>query len=87
MRWERLIVLTVLVVGVAVLGPGLWSPDVPVQAGQATVTIPGDFYTQAAITIKVGQTVTWVNKDTDKHTAVAVPGSPEAFTLPAYPGK
>lgn len=87
MRRENLIVLAIVTMGVAILGSSVWTPGTPVQAAGATVTVPGDFYAPAAITIEVGQTVTWVNKDSDKHTATTVPGVPEVFTLPAYPGK
>ncbi len=88
MRRAYLLGLAILVVGAAVLGAGLWAPNAAVQAaGDATVTIPGDSYSPAAVMIEVGQSVSWVNKDSDKHTAVTVLGAPEAFSLPAYPGK
>jgi plastocyanin len=88
MRRAHLLGLAMLVVGAAVLGSGLWTLDTTVQAaGETTVTIPGDYYAPAAVMVDVGQSVTWVNKDSDKHTAVTVMGAPEAFSLPAYPGK
>jgi plastocyanin len=87
MRREPLIVVAILVLGVALLAPGVWTSHTSVQAAGATITIPGDSYIPAAVVIDTGQTVTWVNKDSDKHTAVSVLGAPETFTLPAYPGK
>jgi len=78
-------VLAVVAVTAATLGLGLPAPAVN-AAGGATVTIPGDMYTPAVVVIEVGQAVTWVNKDSDKHTAVAAPGAPEAFSVPAFPG-
>ncbi len=88
MRQARLRLLAILVVAMAVLGSSVWTPEAAVQAaGETTVTIPGDYYTPAVIVTEVGQTVTWVNKDSDKHTAVSVLGAPEAFSIPVYPGK
>ena len=87
MRHTGLILFTFLAAGAVVLGPNLWAPTTPLQARQPTITIPSDSYVPAAIVISVGETVTWINKDSDKHTAVTLPEAPEAFTLAAYPGK
>ncbi len=79
--------LTILVLGVVVLGPSVWTLSIPVQAAGTTVVIPGDSYLPPAIMIEVGQTVTWVNKDSDPHVTVTAPGAPEAFILPTAAGK
>jgi plastocyanin len=84
---QRLMVLAGAAVGVAALAGSLWLPRTPVQAAGVTVTIPGDSYQPPVVTIEAGQTVTWVNKDTDPHVTVSVLGVPEAFTLPNFPGK
>ncbi len=87
MRRTHLMSLVILVLGVAVLGASNLTPYTLVQAAGTTVMIPGDYYLPAAITIEVGQTVTWVNKDSDPHVTVAVPADPQAFTLVNAPGK
>ncbi len=87
MRRAYLLGLAMLAVGTAVLGPGPWMPDAAVQAAGTTVTIPGDAYLPAAIMIEVGQTVTWVNKDSDPHVSTNVPGAPKTFTIVHAPGK
>ena len=87
MRHTHVMVLAIAAMGAAALGLGLYTPSTPVQAAGVTVTIPGDSYAPAAITIEAGQTVTWVNKDTDPHVTVSAPGAPEAFTLPNFAGK
>jgi plastocyanin len=83
--------VTILAAGVAVLGPKFWPlPKLPVplvQPYQSTVVIPGDFFTPAAMVINAGDSVTWVNKDTDMHMPVTAPGAPEAFALEVYPGE
>jgi plastocyanin len=83
MRRAYLVELALLLAGMTPYGPGTSI----VQAAGATVTIPGDAYVPAAITIDVGQTVTWVNKDSDPHVSTTVPGTPAAFTLVHQPGK
>ncbi|HLW59634.1 MAG TPA: plastocyanin/azurin family copper-binding protein [bacterium] len=87
MRHDHLVVLAVVAIGGAALGFSVSAPTTPVQAAGATVTIPADMYAPAAITIEAGQTVTWINKDSDPHVTVSVPGDPEAFTLANYAGK
>src|SRR5207237_7099738 len=49
--------------------------------------IPGDSYLPAALMIEVGQTVTWVNKDSDPHVTASALGAPEEFILPTASGK
>jgi plastocyanin len=75
--------LALLLVGAIAYGPGTAGAA---PAG-ATVTIPGDSYKPPTIVIDVGQTVTWVNKDTDPHVSTTVPGTPASFTLVHPPGK
>jgi len=75
--------LSLLLAGLIVYGPAASG----VRAAGATIIIPGDSYLPSAVTIDVGQTVTWVNKDTDPHVTVAVPGAPATFTLVHQPGK
>lgn len=84
-RDSRIILAAAL--GAAALGFGLSASTTPIQAAGVTVVIPGDSYAPPAIMIEAGQTVTWVNKDTDPHVTVTAPGSPEAFTLPNFAGK
>ncbi len=87
MRREHLMVLVVVAMGVAILGSNVSMPGTRVEAAGTTVTIPGDNYSPPGIIIEAGQTVTWVNKDSDPHVTITVPGAPEAFTIPAFPGK
>jgi plastocyanin len=87
MRRANLLGLAMLVVGAAVLGPGPWMLDAAVQVPGTTVTIPGDYYIPATITVEVGQTVTWVNKDSDPHVTASVAGAPDAFILATAAGK
>ncbi len=87
MRREHVVILVILVLGVAVLGSSVWAPYTAVQAAGTTVTIPGDAYLPAAIMVEVGQTVTWVNKDSDPHVSTNMPGAPTTFTIVHAPGK
>lgn len=75
--------LALLLIGLIVYGPGTAGAG----AAGAVVTVPGDSYDPAAIVIDVGQTVTWVNKDTDPHVSTTVPGTPASFTLVHPAGK
>jgi|GEM_PF-3204097 len=62
--------------------------DTPASARTADVVIPGaDRFTPFVLTITQGDTVRWVNKDTDEHVIVTVPGTPESFTLPVQGGR
>jgi len=87
MRREHLMVFVVVAMGVAVLGSSVWTPYTPVQAAGTTVTIPGDSYLPVAIMVEAGETVTWVNKDSDPHVTASVLGTPESFILPTAAGK
>ncbi|HEY4019856.1 MAG TPA: cupredoxin family copper-binding protein [Pseudonocardiaceae bacterium] len=56
--------------------PGMSMPATTGSAAQApvsahAVTIEGFAFAPAAITVKVGTTVTWTNKDQDAHTVTA----------------
>ena len=63
------------VVVVALAGAaGLWFPACGVAAGppaKHTVTIEATSYKPETITVKKGESVTWVNKDPFPHTATA----------------
>lgn len=88
MRYARLMFFTVLVGAVAALGAG--SSAATAQAGGGngtTITIPGDNYSPPVLVINAGETVTWINKDSDGHVTTSAPGAPEAFTVPTGPGK
>lgn len=85
MRHAYLVGLALLLAGVIVYSPG--ASGAAVAAAGATVTVPGDSYQPPAITIGVGQTVTWVNKDTDPHVSTTTPGSPASFTIVHQAGK
>lgn len=56
--------------------------SVPPAAGDA-VTIAGFAFDPAALTVKVGATVTWTNKDTATHTVVWADGSQGSGSLTA----
>jgi plastocyanin len=45
------------------------------------VAIQGFAFSPASITVKVGTTVTWTNRDTDAHTVTANPGPFKSKTL------
>jgi len=46
------------------------------QTKDVGVTIPGsDYFSPAILTIHVGDTVRWINQDTDDHTVTAAPSS------------
>src|SRR5574337_39288 len=52
-----------------------------------SVVIPGtDRFSPFALTINQGDTVRWVNNDTDEHVVVTVPDAPETFSLPVQGG-
>ena len=85
MRRAYLAGLALLLAGVIIYSPG--SSGQAVQAAGTTVTIPGDFYLPTAVMIGAGQTVTWINKDSDPHVSTTAPGAPAAFTLVHQPGK
>jgi plastocyanin len=70
-----------------VLGFDPSAPTTAQAAGGATVMIPADNYVPVATVIAAGQSVTWVNKDSDKHAAISVPGVPQSFSVTINPGK
>ncbi|MHB8731231.1 MAG: plastocyanin/azurin family copper-binding protein [bacterium] len=89
MRYTRGTLLAVLVGAVVALGSGSYAATTA-RAGGApgtTITIPGDTYSPSVLVINAGETVTWINKDSDGHVTTSIPGDPEAFTLPTAPGK
>jgi len=86
MRGGHLVIL-IAMMAAALLSTSVWSPDTVAQAAGGTVTIPGDYYLPAAIMVEVGQTVTWVNKDSDPHVTTGAPSDPEVFTLVHATGK
>jgi len=57
------VIVTATVVALALAGCG--------QAGTVTVTIQGVAYHPAVVTIQTGQTVEWVNRDTEANTVVS----------------
>ena len=65
----------IALVGVALAGAaGLWFPACGVAAGppaKHTVTIEATSYKPETITVKKGESVTWVNKDPFPHTVTA----------------
>ncbi len=88
MRRAHLLGLVMLAMGVVVLAFSPSTPNTVVQAaGDATVMIPADNYSPVVTVIEAGQSVTWVNKDGDKHAAMSVSGVPEPFSITIYPGK
>ena len=50
-------------------------------AGGATVEISGFAFSPASITVKVGDSVTWTNKDSAPHTVTAADGSFDSGSL------
>ena len=72
------VLLVVCVLSVAALGQAVQNPSMVRQ-----IIVPGeDRFTPFAITIRVGQTVEWVNNDTDDHTIV----SNDAFNTEGHHG-
>lgn len=53
----------------------------------ATVTMPGDYFAPVALMVKAGAVVSFVNKDTDLHTVVTVPGAPADVELATKGGE
>lgn len=83
MQRAGLTALALLLGAAMVYGPGASA----VRAAGTTVAIPGDSYLPPAVMIDAGQTVTWVNKDSDPHVTTSVPGAPASFTLVHQAGK
>jgi plastocyanin len=66
---------------IVVRGPGF------VGAPTASVTIPGDSYVPYVTVVRAGGTVTWTNKDSERHMVAGAPGDGAAFELNVFPGK
>lgn len=63
--------------------PASEAPVVTPAAGSDAVTIAGFAFDPAALTVKVGATVTWTNADTAAHTVAWDDGSPGSELLTA----
>jgi plastocyanin len=53
----------------------------PAAGGGATVDISGFAFSPASVTVKVGDSVTWTNKDSAPHTVTAADGSFDSGSL------
>jgi len=51
------------------------------------VHMPGDYFAQPVIVVHAGDTVTWINDDSVKHSVVSFPGLPVDFHLELDAGK
>jgi plastocyanin len=58
-------------IALLILLPTALFVSVPAFAANHTVVIDGVLFTPAALTVKFGDTITWVNKDPFPHTATA----------------
>ncbi len=65
----------------ATASPPSTAPASVSPAGGDAVTIAGFAFAPASLTVKVGATVTWTNKDTATHTVVWADGSPGSGSL------
>lgn len=80
MKYARLLVLTGMIVAIlAACGPAAGptaGPGVQPTQGSATaaVEISGFAFNPATLTVKVGTTVTWTNKDSAAHTVASDAG-------------
>ena len=74
------IVATVLVLGMGTLGTGQTSVVASAQEKTSTTDVKIDNFSfgPAALTVKVGTTVTWTNRDDIPHTVVST-DDPQAF--------
>jgi plastocyanin len=79
-RWSALALLIVCLLALSVSRPG-WAERHNGSVRQIIVP-PEDRFTPFAITIRVGQTVEWINNDTDDHTVV----SDDAFNTAGHRG-
>jgi len=78
-RWSVLALAVACMVGVSTVGVAQQS----VKPMARQIMVPGeDRFTPFAITVRVGQTVQWVNNDTDDHTVV----SNDAFNTAGHRG-
>jgi plastocyanin len=57
------------------VGIGLVALAMPVLAADQTVAMTGSTFSPASVTVRVGDTVTWVNQDPLDHDATATDGS------------
>ena len=64
--------LAAVTLGAAAPAPSVIPPSGAAQAGATTVNIDNFVFGPATITVPVGATVTWVNRDDIPHTVVAV---------------
>lgn len=72
MKIFKLILISVLLFALlmaGLTGCGSKAEDQAVPAGENTVLIEDYKYNPAEITIKTGETITWINKDSVRHTA------------------
>jgi len=61
-------------------GPAQPAGATPAPATANTITIKDFAFSPAALTVKTGTTVTWVNDDSAPHTVVSDDGAPVPFT-------
>ena len=83
MRSTRHVVMAMTMLGsVAVVG-GISSTPANAKPAAPAVVVPGeDRFAPFALTVHVGQTVRWINRDTDSHTVV----SDDAFSSAGHRG-
>lgn len=72
------VALVALAVAVAGCGGGSSNPA-PAGGKQVNETIVDFKFKPASVTVPVGSSVTWTNKDAAPHTATAKPGAPAMF--------
>jgi plastocyanin len=71
-RWWKVGLFVVFTAAVGLLFPGLTRNASARHAEMHQVTVPGeDRFTPFALTIHAGDTVQWMNQDTDDHTVVS----------------
>lgn len=69
-------------IGGWVLALGIAGVTTPARCGTITITIEDMQFSPAAVTVKRGDQVVWINKDLVPHTATA-PGGFDSGTVPA----
>jgi amicyanin len=88
----RFSILCAVVLVLACLCAGCFSPQAPQQPSPATpapvnpanaIAINNFAFSPATLTVKAGTTVTWTNEDSVPHTVVSDAGSAVVFTSPA----
>lgn len=60
---------------------------VPAAMDTTQVHMPGDYFAQPVIVVHTGDTVTWINDDSDVHSVVAFPGQSVDFDIDIAGGK